>query len=108
MAYLLMSYDNVTRNILFIWVKDSIIEIARSYFDVIESQNVLATIFERRYEKTNVLVSDLVRHKPGCTAIEDGLKFRIKKVEGLYHMCSENKGADLRFCFCICKTLVFS
>ena len=28
--------------------------------------------FEQRYEKTNVLVSDLVRHKPGCTATEDG------------------------------------
>ena len=24
------------------------------------------------HEKTNVLVSDLVRHKPGCTATEDG------------------------------------
>ena len=28
--------------------------------------------FELRHEKTNVLVSDLVRHKPGCTATEDG------------------------------------
>ena len=46
-----------------------------------------------------------------------GLKFRIKKVEGLYNLCSENKGtdqlwvhrqADLRLCFCICKMLVFS
>ena len=46
-----------------------------------------------------------------------GLKFRIKKEEGLYYPCSENKGADqlrsyreadLRLCFCICKTLVFS
>ena len=46
-----------------------------------------------------------------------GLKFRIKKVEGLYYLCSENKGADLlrgyreadlRLCFRICKTLVFS
>ena len=45
------------------------------------------------------------------------LKFRIKKVEGLPYLCSENKGADqlrgyreddLRICFCICKTLVFS
>ena len=27
--------------------------------------------FEQRYEKTNILVSDLVRHKPGCTATED-------------------------------------
>ena len=29
-------------------------------------------INEKRHEKTNVLVSDLVRHKPGCIATEDG------------------------------------
>ena len=76
--------------------------------------------YEPRHEKTNVLVSDLVRHNPGCTALEDGyrgLKFRISKVEGLYYLCRENKGADqlrgyhetdLRLCFRICKMLVFS
>ena len=46
-----------------------------------------------------------------------GLKFHIYKVEALYYLCSENKGtdqlrghceADLRLCFRICKTLVFS
>ena len=46
-----------------------------------------------------------------------GLKFWIKKVEGSYYLCSENKGADqlrgyreadLSLCFRICKTLVFS
>ena len=46
-----------------------------------------------------------------------GLKFRIYKVEGLYNLCSENKGADqlrghreadLHLCFRICKMLVFS
>ena len=46
-----------------------------------------------------------------------GLKFQLLKVEGLYYLCSENKGADqlldyreadLRLCFRICKTLVFS
>ena len=46
-----------------------------------------------------------------------GLKFQIKKEGGLYYQCSENKGADqlrgyreadLRLCFRICKTLVFS
>ena len=46
-----------------------------------------------------------------------GLKFRILKEEGLYYLCGENKGADLlrghreadlRLCFRICKTLVFS
>ena len=45
-----------------------------------------------------------------------GLKFQIKKVEGLYYLCSENKGADqlcgyhkadLRLCFRIWKMLVF-
>ena len=33
---------------------------------------VIITIFEARHEKTNILVSDLVRHNPGCTAAEDG------------------------------------
>ena len=45
-----------------------------------------------------------------------GLKFRIKIVEGLYYLCSENKGADelrgyreadLRLCFRICKNVGF-
>ena len=29
-------------------------------------------IYEPRHEKTNIVVSDQVRHKPGCTATEDG------------------------------------
>ena len=46
-----------------------------------------------------------------------GLKFRNQKVEGWYYLCSENKvadqlrgyrEADLRLCFRICKTLVFT
>ena len=46
-----------------------------------------------------------------------GLKFRIKKEEGLYYLCSEHKGADqlrgyreagLRLCFRICKKPDFS
>ena len=46
-----------------------------------------------------------------------GLKFRIWEVEGLYYLCSKNKGADqlrgyrkadLRLCFHICKKPVFS
>ena len=49
--------------------------------------------------------------------IARGLKFRIKKVEGLYYLCSENKGADqllgdreadLRPCNRVCKKPVFS
>ena len=28
--------------------------------------------YEPRHEETNVLVFDLVRNKPGCTALEDG------------------------------------
>ena len=33
------------------------------------------------HEKTNVLVSDLVRHKPGCTATEDGYRLEISDLE---------------------------
>ena len=29
-------------------------------------------LLEPRHEKTNDLVSDLILHKPGCTATEDG------------------------------------
>ena len=29
-------------------------------------------LFEPRHEKTNILVSDLVGHKPGCAVTEDG------------------------------------
>ena len=40
------------------------------------------------------------------------LKFRILEVEGLYYLCSENKGgyreAELRLCFCISKSPLFS
>ena len=36
---------------------------------------------EPRHEKTNVLVSDMVRHKPGCTATEDGLRLEISDLE---------------------------
>ena len=73
--------------------------------------------YEPRHEKTNILVSDLVRQKPGCMKMAIDLKFRIKEVEGLHYLCRENKGADqlcdyreadLRLCFRICKTLVFS
>ena len=46
-----------------------------------------------------------------------GLRFLIKIVEGMYYLCSENKGADqlrgnreadLRLCFHKCKMLIFS
>ena len=37
--------------------------------------------FEPRHEKTNVLVSDLVRHKPGCKATEDGYRLEISDLE---------------------------
>ena len=30
------------------------------------------TLLEPRHKKTNILVSDLVRQKPGCTTTEDG------------------------------------
>ena len=33
--------------------------------------------FESRCEKTGLRVSDQVRHKPGCTATEDGWRLEI-------------------------------
>ena len=66
-------------------------------------------------------ISDQVQHKSGCTLEAQkttrGLKFRILEVEGLYYLCSDNKGADqqrgyraadLRLCFRICKNQNFS
>ena len=36
---------------------------------------------EPRHEKTSVQVSDLVRHKPGCTATEDGQRLELSDLE---------------------------
>ena len=38
-----------------------------------------------------------VRHKPCCTVTEDDwmLEMRILDVEGLYYLCSKNRGDDL-------------
>ena len=38
-------------------------------------------LFEPRQGKTNILVSDLVRHKPGCTATENGYRLEISDLE---------------------------
>ena len=65
-------------------------------------------------------VSDQDRHKPGCTATEDGLRLEISYLGRRGIVLSvhrKNKGADqlrgyceadLCFCFRICKKLVFS
>ena len=37
-----------------------------------DSFNIVNEQFEPRHEKTDVLVSDPIRHKPGCTIKEDG------------------------------------
>ena len=44
----------------------------RLYFTFYLGRLLTASINEPRHEKTNVLASDLVRHKSGCTATEDG------------------------------------
>ena len=36
---------------------------------------------EPRHEKTNVLISDQVRHKPGCTGTEDGYRLETSDIE---------------------------
>ena len=37
--------------------------------------------YEPLHEKTNFLVSDLFRHKPDCTATEDGKRLEISDLE---------------------------
>ena len=64
-------------------------------------------------------VSDQVRHKPGCTATEDGRGLEILALgsrgiviiyvgenKGAVQLCSY-RGVDLRLCFRICKKQVF-
>ena len=68
--------------------------------------------------KPVIEVSDQVPHKSGCTATGNrSLTFRILKEEGLFYLCSENKGADQlrryleadqRLCVGICKKPVSS
>ena len=72
------------------------------------------SVYEPRYEKTNILDFDLVRHKSGCTATEDGQRLEISDLESMgIVLCSETKGADqlrgyreadLRLCFRTCKS----
>ena len=37
--------------------------------------------YEPHHENTNVLVSNLVRNKPDCTATEDGKRFEKSNIE---------------------------
>ena len=37
--------------------------------------------YELHQKETNVLVSDLVQNKPGCTALEDGWRLEISDFE---------------------------
>ena len=69
--------------------------------------------FEPRHEKTGLRVFRVIQPQKMVT----DLKLRINEEEGLYYLCSENKGADqhrgdretdLHLCFRICKKSVFS
>ena len=47
-------------------------KVCGGYNDVNRYIVFMFSSFEPRHEKTSVLVSDLLRHKPGCTATENG------------------------------------
>ena len=84
---------------------------------------LIFTPYEPRHKKTGLrdfrlgpTQSDTNRAEPTQKMVR-GLKFQILKEEGLYYLCSENKDvdqlrsyctADLRLCFRICKSQVFS
>ena len=44
---------------------------------IVKTFQFSTSTFEPRHEKTSILVSNLVQHKPGCTATEDGLRLEI-------------------------------
>ena len=44
--------------------------IARNLYTCVKATSIIT--YELRHKKANVLVSDLVRHRPDCTAKEDG------------------------------------
>ena len=74
----IMSYIPIVNNCLIIngfYVGVFVVNDFRIFENIIVALLLLRAtenIFEPRHEKTNVLVSDQVRHKPGCTATEDG------------------------------------
>ena len=80
-----------------------------------DSSRSCNTKYEPQREKTNALVSDQIDINQALQSqkMARGLKFRIKEVEGLYYLCSENKGAnqlrnyrqaDLHLCFAYAKS----
>ena len=84
------------------------------------AQNVVAGDMGYVMRKSVFRVTNQVLHRLGCATTKDGwrLELYIKKVEGLYNLCSENKDtdqlfiyhlpADLRLWFHIFKMQVFS
>ena len=46
--------------------------ISKLIIPIVMLENFGSLTFEPRHEKTNVLVSDLDRHIPGCTATKNG------------------------------------
>ena len=63
------------------------------------------------------MVSDQVRHQPGCTATEEAGNFGFRKYRNRTVRVAKTKSADqlrsyfdadLRLCVCLCKMLVFS
>ena len=74
----------------------------------------------REKKKTNkqTIIWVSTRSEPGCTVTEDGWRLEILDLESkeLYYPCIETKDADqlrsyceadLRFCFRLCRLLVF-
>ena len=46
--------------------------VEHEFFYNLRAWSEILKTYEPSHEKTNILVSDIVRHKPGCTATEDG------------------------------------
>ena len=71
------------------------------------TSSIVQIIFELCHEKINILVSDQVRHKPSCTATEDGWMLQISELEGrgiVLCTCSEIKAL---ISFAVTAKLIF-
>ena len=63
-------------------------------------------IYEPRHEKTNILVSDLVRHKPGCTATGDGYRLEILDLESRRIVLSMKRKTKAQISFAVTAKLI--
>ena len=70
--------------------------------------NITQVNIEPLHEKTNNVVSDRVRHKPGCKATEESWKLQTLYISRRGIVLHRSAVQLLSLCFCLCMLLVLS